>query len=285
MGACVVAREALTDRLTVALKAQGRHRLVAVEYVVGGHAGHRGAGRAPRRPVSRRSVNGGWRGHSAAAQPFGGRSVPRPAHSGPARGHRLGSTMRIVSNLTGGIAVAALLAVSAAPVSARGHWDGPRSRHHHHHDRGPSAGAVIGTIAAVGLLAAIASAASRKKDEAADRRYDDAPSYPDERYDERHDDAPHYDGRAGGSRYDPGREDAAGQDAAVDACVVAARDEASRGGDYAEILGVTGVGRLGNGWDVSGRVEQRQSYRAADGWTRNFRCAFQNGRISAVSLD
>ncbi len=192
--------------------------------------------------------------------------------------------MRILSTLTGGVAAAALLAVSATPAAARGGpWDGPRPRHHHH-DRGPSAGAVIGTIAAVGILAAIASAASKKKQETAERRYEDAP-YPDEHYDDRDDRAPRYDSRPEGSRYEPGRSDLSGQDEAVDACVIAARDEASRNGDYAEILGVTGVGRLGNGWDVSGRVEQRQSYRAADSWTRNFRCAFQNGTISAVSLD
>jgi hypothetical protein len=194
--------------------------------------------------------------------------------------------MRILSRLTGGVAAAALLLSAAGPAAARdGRWDGPR-RHHHHHDRGPSAGTVIGAIAAFGLLAAIASSASKKKDvekraaaeaSAADERA--AAPYPDDadaRYDGRRDGAP---------RYDDARADSASRDAAVDGCVVAARSQASRGGDYAEIRGVNGVSAREGGWDVSGQVEQRASYSATDGWQRNFRCLWQDGRVSTVSLD
>lgn len=184
--------------------------------------------------------------------------------------------MRIRSRLTGGLAAAALIASAASPAAARDwRWGGKR----HHHDHGPSAGAVIGTIAAVGLIAAIASAASKKDAEPrpeprnSDRDWNDE----DARYEDGGEDAP---------RYDDARPDRGAQDRAVDACVLAARSEASRNGDYAEIRGVTGVSARGNGgWDISGNVEQRSSYSATDGWQRSFRCSWQDGQVSAVSLN
>lgn len=202
--------------------------------------------------------------------------------------------MRIFSKLTGTVAAAALIAVSTAPAAARdGRWDGGRPRHHH--DRGPSAGAVVGAIAAFGIIAAIASSSKKKQEERArDYDYDVQPPYsgpqdngyydngaPRPRYE---DDGAGYDSRTPAPRYDDtvGR---SSQDDAVDACVIAARDAASRGGDYAEIRDVTSVGRQGNGWSVTGEVEQRASYRATDGWSRNFRCSWSDGQVSGVSLD
>ncbi|MBO9575592.1 MAG: hypothetical protein J7494_07650 [Sphingobium sp.] len=201
--------------------------------------------------------------------------------------------MRIFSKLTGGIAAAALVASAAGPAAARD-WRWGSS--HYHHDRGPSAGAVIGAVAAVGIIAAIASAASKKKQETEQqRRYDVDPPYDrsrdDYRYDDRssdgdrYDDGARYDSGRDGPRYDDARSSRGDQDAAVDACVVAARSEASRNGDYAEIKGVTSVSSSSNGWAVSGSVEQRSSYRATDGWQRNFRCTWQSGRVSGLSLD
>ncbi len=202
--------------------------------------------------------------------------------------------MRLGSRLAGGLAAAALIASTTGPAAAQG-WGrrGPPPRYHH--DRGPSAGTVIGAIAAVGILAAVASSAARKR-EAEQRRYEDAPPYDradaapgrygdEDRYDEGYDDRYGYDTRAAAPRYDESRADASGQDVAVNACVLAARDEAGREGDYAEVRGVTGISPLGSGWDVSGRVEQRATFSASEGWQRNFRCAWQNGRVSAVSLD
>jgi hypothetical protein len=135
--------------------------------------------------------------------------------------------MRIFSKLTGGIAAVALIAVSTTPASARGWgWHGG----YRHHDRGPDAGTVIGAIAAVGIIAAIASAASSsRKAQTTERRYDapppedygtydnGAPRSRDDRYNE------------GGARYDsrstPPRSEgaaASGEDEAVDACALAA---------------------------------------------------------------
>lgn len=196
--------------------------------------------------------------------------------------------MRIFSKLTGSIAVVAMVAASATPASARG-WGGWQGGHHH--DRGPDAGTVIGVIAAVGIFAAIASAASKKK-EAAERRYD-APPPEDYGYydngaprprDDRYDEGARYDSRSGTSRYDDSRA-SADEDAAVDACAVAARDRASGGSSYAEVRGINGVTARGNGYEVTGEVEQRSSYRSNDGWSRNFRCNWQDGRVSAVSVD
>lgn len=196
--------------------------------------------------------------------------------------------MRIFSKLAGGVTALALVATAAAPAAARdwGGWQGG----HRHHDRGPDAGTVIGVIAAVGIFAAIASAASKKK-EAAERRYDapppddygyydnGAPRPRDDRYDEGR-----YDSRSSTPRYDD-RRARADEDAAVDACAVAARDRASGGSSYAEVRGIDGVTARGNGYEVTGQIEQRSSYRSNDGWSRNFRCNWTDGRVSAVSVD
>lgn len=182
--------------------------------------------------------------------------------------------MQILSRLTGTAAAAALLVSAAVPAAARdGRWDGPR---HRHHDRGPSAGEVIGAVAAFGILAAIVSSGSKKK-EAEKRTAEPAPRYDeDSRYDDRRDDA---------QRYDEVRADRGGRDAAVDACVVAARAQAGRGGDYAEIKGVNSASARGRSWDVSGQLEQRSSYSATDGWQRTFRCTWADGQVNALSLD
>lgn len=141
---------------------------------------------------------------------------------------------------------------------------------------------MIGAVAAVGILAAIASSVSKKKKEAEQqRRYDADPPY-----DRSHDDG-RYDDRYGDAdpRYDDVHASQRDQDAAIDACVVAARGEASRNGDYAEIRGVTSVSPSSTGWVIYGSVEQRSGYRATDGWRRDFRCTWQGGRVGGLSLD
>jgi hypothetical protein len=188
--------------------------------------------------------------------------------------------MRHFTRLTGGLVAAALVAGSVAPASARG-WGPPRHRHH------DDTGDVIGTVAAVGLFAVIAAAiASSSANKEAARRADPPPApRPDDRYDGRPDDGPRsdYDGRAGAPRPD-GATIAPGQDEAVDACVLAARDKATVDAGYGEVRGVDQVRPLGNGWDVAGTLVERQSYRG-QGRLRDFRCAFQDGRVSAVSLE
>ncbi|MBO9670894.1 MAG: hypothetical protein J7485_10290 [Sphingobium sp.] len=196
--------------------------------------------------------------------------------------------MRILSKLTGGVAALALVATAATPAAARGWgWQGG----YRHHDRGPDAGTVIGVIAAVGIFAAIASAATKKK-EAAERRYDAPPpddygyydnGAPRPRDDRYGDNDRRYDSRSTEPRYES--HVSSEEDAAVDACAVAARDRASNGSNYAEIRGINGVTARGNGYDVTGQIEQRSSYRATDGWSRNFRCSWTDGRVASVTVD
>lgn len=194
-----------------------------------------------------------------------------------------GGNMSVTSKFAVGLAAAALVAGAVGPAEAR-RYDS-RWRHHH---RGPDAGAVIGAIVGVGIIAAIASAASTRERERreADRRYDDRP-YDDRAYDPRRED-PRYDGRAGergyDGGYDDGRADYAAEDEAVDACAVAARDEASRGGGFADIRDITGVRPFGNGWDVTGTVSQRAGYSASSSRQRSFRCIYEGGRVSGLTF-
>ena len=54
------------------------------------------------------------------------------------------------------------------------------------------------------------------------------------------------------------------------------------GGGFADIRRITGVTPRGNGYDVTGTIDQRSSYSARDGRERSFTCAFDNGRVSDV---
>ncbi|MBO9582103.1 MAG: hypothetical protein J7498_14525 [Sphingobium sp.] len=200
--------------------------------------------------------------------------------------------MRILSKLTGGVAALALVATATTPAAARG-WGGWNGGYRHH-DRGSDAGAVIGAIAAVGIIAAIASAASSSnKTRVVERRYDAPPpgdygyydnGAPRPRTDRYGDYDSRYDSRSTAPRYGDGFAGSE-EDAAVDACAVAARDRASSGSNYAEIRGINGVTARGNGYEVTGQIEQRSSYRAGDGWSRNFRCSWTDGRVTAVTVD
>jgi len=186
--------------------------------------------------------------------------------------------MALKSKLAGSLAVAALVLASASPANARGY----PNRWHHGHDRSVDAGTVFGAILGVGIIAAIASAASNKS-QAQNRTYDD-PRY-DPQVDNRGYEDRNYDGRAADDRaYDNSRADRANVDAAVDACAVAARDEASRSSGFAEVRGITDTHPYGSGWNVTGTLDQRSSYSAGDSSQRSFRCIWENGRVSGVTF-
>jgi hypothetical protein len=75
-----------------------------------------------------------------------------------------------------------------------------------------------------------------------------------------------------------------GEDAAVDDCAVAAREEASQGGYYAEIRDITGAQPIGDGgWEVDGTVDQRQGYRG-ESEARRFSCTWRDGRVADVTF-
>ncbi len=198
--------------------------------------------------------------------------------------------MRTRSRIIGALLGSALIVSAATPAAARG-WDWG-GRGHRHHDDG--AGAVIGALIGVGLIAAIASSASKKGDAEVERRYEPDPPYagPDDHgyYDNgaprpNDEDGARYDNRSNPPRNDDARAAPSAEDAAVDGCALAARDRAGEGSSYAEVRGITAVAPKGSGWDVTGTLEQRSSFRANDGWSRNFRCSWEDGRVSAVTLD
>lgn len=207
--------------------------------------------------------------------------------------------MSIRSKLAGGLAVTAFMLASASPAAARGWYNGYDYGHHRHHD---STGAVIGTIAAVGVIAAIVAAASSNRNrqtapQSQAPRYDDGSYDNAPRYDEQSAPAPSgqsptsADSRYPGDRYAaqgygdaPAAGTGVGEDAAVNACALAARDEGSRGGLFASVRQIGQVDPIGTGWDVRGSIDQRENVRSV-GQLRDFRCTYQNGRVSAVSLN
>lgn len=176
--------------------------------------------------------------------------------------------------LLGLVSAIAMVGASVAPATARDHgrygWGGYGHHRQYRHGGGLDAGDVIGIAALIGAVAVIANAASKDKDRRApDARTPYPDSYPDDRSTNRREDA----------------QPALGEDAAVDACVDAVRDEAERGGDYAEILDVERPRAQGDDdWEVEGRVEQRRSYRDSDGQTRRFSCDVRGGRVADVRL-
>jgi len=196
-------------------------------------------------------------------------------------------SMAFRSKFVGALAGLALVTVSASPAAAQG-----RYRWHRHHDDGIDAGAVFGILAAVGIVAAVASASNDRDRRVDDPRYDD-PRYDNRGYDDRsYDDraAPDgadygYDGRSGDAAYAADGADAPGEDAAANACAIAARDQSTRSGGFAEVRSITAVRPFGNGFDVTGTLDQRASYQARDGRLRSFRCIWDNGAVASVNFN
>jgi hypothetical protein len=119
------------------------------------------------------------------------------------------------------------------------------------HRDGVDAGDVIAGIAVIGAIAAIASSASRKKRERPD----------------------------GDNRRD-GR--IVSEDAAVDACALAAEGQAGRA---ASVRDITQVDRTADGWDVEGTIEERDDYRDRAAERRRFTCSVRFGAIDHVYID
>ncbi len=89
-------------------------------------------------------------------------------------------------------------------------------------------------------------------------------------------DGARYDNRTNPPRNDDARGTPSAEDVAVDGCALAARDRAGEGSSYAEVRGITNVTSRAMAGDVTGTLEQRSSYRAGDGWSRNFRCSWDD---------
>lgn len=157
----------------------------------------------------------------------------------------------------------AMLATSVTPAMAQGipgpfpgggygqaGWGNQWGGHRRHRDRGISAGDVIAGVAVIGVLAAIASAASKSNNRTRDRGYDDG-----------------YRGNINT------------EDQAADAC--AARVE-QRLGNEARVNSVDQVSRTRDGYEVRGTVETRD-YRNRD--TQRFTCSVRYGEVEDVRID
>lgn len=164
-----------------------------------------------------------------------------------------------------GLVGAALVATSITPAAARSHrgWD----RGWHHRDRDNfDFGDAVGIAALIGAVAVVATSMNK------DRKAKNGASQPDDRP---------YDSNADYSRDGAAL---ASEDEVVDACAVAARDEASSNGSYAEVRHVDTPRAVDGGWDVDGQVERRASYRGATTDVRRFTCSVRDGRIAEVYI-
>lgn len=160
------------------------------------------------------------------------------------------------------LASAAALSLVATPALANDGWGGG----YQHRDRDDTGAWVVGGIIGIGMIAAIASAASKGKREARERDY-------------RGDDYDRSDGsRRDDYRYGNGNDDNRGSyaasprgiDGAVDRCV----GEVERGSTRVET--VDSVNRDANGWRVAGRINGGQA----------FDCSIDSdGRIRSVAID
>lgn len=151
------------------------------------------------------------------------------------------------------MATTGAMLVTALPADARSY---------RRHNDGIDAGDVVAGALIIGGIAAVASAASRD-------RYDDR--YRDRRWDDRrYDDDYGYNDSGYSSR------------AAVEQCVRAARNEASRYGGWARVTDITRIDRVRGGYEVRGRlVVEDRGYRNrnwGNGWDRNDRWGYRYDR-------
>ncbi len=205
---------------------------------------------------------------------------------------RKGKKMKTGYRLTAAVLAMSLMAgsVTAAEARPRG-WGNGGGWHDNgwrrHRGDGFGLGDAIGVAALIGAVAVVASSMSKDRaarDANSDYRRPPVPPPPvrDNGYAaERYRNAPDDDFS------DIASNDAvpiAGQDSAVDACAIAARDEASRSGGYAEIRSIGTPQPTNGGYDIDGEVERRGSYRDQAGETRRFTCTVQGDSVTNVYL-
>jgi hypothetical protein len=200
--------------------------------------------------------------------------------------------MRKAGWMMGSLLGVALVLGSVSPAQARPRYGYGHGGGWHHRDRGNGFGFgdAVGVAALIGAAAIVASSVSKNNKAARG----DAPRDPAYDGDNRNNDG--YDNSAppsaAGTDYGadvasrdpaPGGTDL-GDNAAVDACAVAARDEASGQGGYAEIRRINDPQAIEGGYNIDGEVENRASYRDTGGTTRRFTCTVKDGRVAEVYL-
>lgn len=161
---------------------------------------------------------------------------------------------------------AALIATSITPAFAgrrgsgydRGYDHGYSKHRHGRHHKGDNldTGDVIGILAVVGLIAAIASSGKAK------RRAREAGIY--------NDSGPYQKGAI------------KSENEAVDACALAAED---RAGKMSSVREVTKVSVSEGGWDIAGIIEARDDWRDKTVAPRDFNCVVRDGTVKAVFVE
>jgi hypothetical protein len=182
--------------------------------------------------------------------------------------------MHKVRMMVTGLVGAALVAGSIAPAAARDHrgWSRGWDRGWHRGRDDFDFGDAVGIAALIGAVAIVATSMSKDKKAKGGADTRDLP-------DDRNTD---YSRDIEGTRgTDPSL---ASEDSAVDACAVAARDEAASSGGYAEVRNVEAPRAVDGGWDVDGQVEQRGSYRGETRDVRRFTCSIRDGRVAEVYI-
>jgi len=74
------------------------------------------------------------------------------------------------------------------------------------------------------------------------------------------------------------------EDAAIDACAIAAEQQGYDRGFRAVVRDIDGINRAPAGWDIDGVIEARRSWRDPRPETWGFRCAVRDGRVVNVDL-
>ena len=157
---------------------------------------------------------------------------------------------------------AAVLVTSATPAFAG--WGnggyggyggyGGHGWHRRHRDH-VDAGDVIAGVAIVGILAAVLSSSAKKKRER----------------------------ETGQNGYPEQRGNINSEDAAVDACVIAAETQF---GNRSSVRDINAVDRTADGWDVEGVVQKRGNWRENRNLEqRRFTCSVRYGAIDNVFID
>ena len=154
---------------------------------------------------------------------------------------------------------------AATPAEARKRYGG-----WHHRDRDNiSTGEVLGGLFVIGAIAAIASAASKDKDQRREPRYD--PPYPNDQYREVPRYEPDTDNDPSTGAYGRGEAEAR----AADACSWAVEGEM---GDDARVDSIPGTEANNGGWYVTGTASR------SGGDTRSFGCSYRGGRVVDVNF-
>jgi hypothetical protein len=162
--------------------------------------------------------------------------------------------------ITGSAVALALVATAVTPAFARGGgWGG--YRHHRHHDR-IDAGDVITGIFLISAIAAISGGSKRAKREREQRRAEN--NYP-------------RDEESNGARFAK----ISNENDAVNACARAAED---RAGEASSVRRISTVRADGDGWNVDGVIEQRDTWQDRTARERNFSCSVRFGRVESVNM-